>query len=139
MAFQFHGFHISSEIFLCFNSAICSNSYSMDFVISQNCPSPKSFHSVFLLSGHCLLALVIQILPPKLFLDLIRTFSPLAHLNYPYLSSLSCLHFPHYSTLNLGSIFSIRLLPIFSTSCPPCPFVMFIGQNNSVFYVFTPG
>lgn len=49
------------------------------------------------------------------------------------------LHFPHYSTLNPGSIFSIRLLPIFSSSCPPCPFVIFIGQNNSVFYVFTSG
>lgn len=63
----------------------------------------------------------------------------LTYLHYLFLSVLSCLCFPHYSTLNPGSIFPIRLLPVFSTPSSPCPFVVFMGRNNSTFSMFTPG
>ena len=63
----------------------------------------------------------------QLFLELVRT--PVC---IPFLSALSCLHFPHYSTLTPESIFLIRIFPILSTSSPPCSLLLYIhGENNS--------
>lgn len=78
----------------------CSNGYSLDCVIPEKHPPPKSLLSIFSLSDHGLLFLVIQVQAPQLFLDLITTSSPLAHLYDLFLSTFLCLHFPHYSTLN---------------------------------------
>lgn len=78
VAFQFRDLHIADDFSLCLCSAICSNGYSLEFIVLQNCSPPKYLHSVFSLSGHHLLSLVIQVLPPQLFLNYIRTSSPLA-------------------------------------------------------------
>lgn len=58
-------------------------------------------------------------------------------LHYSFLAVLSCLHFPHHSTLTPGSIFLNKLFLIFSMSSPPCPLVTFMGRNNSAFCVHT--
>lgn len=76
---QFQDLHIADDFSLCLYSAICSNGYSLEFIVPQNFSPPKSLHSVFSLSGHHLFSLVIQLLPPQLFLDYIRTSSALAY------------------------------------------------------------
>lgn len=37
--------------------------------------------------------------------------------------------------INFESIFPVSLLPVLSTSSPPCPFVIFMGKNSSAFSV----
>lgn len=136
LAFQFRDLRISNAFFLRLYSAVCGNRDSLDFVIAQNCPTSRI--SSFSLSTLWLMPILLgDSDTTKLFLDPIRTSGPLARLHYPFWSALSCLCFPHYSTLNPQSIFPLRFLPIFSTSSPPCPCGVLMGQNNSAFSVFT--
>lgn len=92
VAFQFHNLHIVTDLSPWLYSAISSNGYTLEFIMTQNCPPPKSLHSVFSLSGHHLCSLGILLWLSQLFFDCIRTSSPLAHLHYPFSSVLSYLH-----------------------------------------------
>ena len=138
VALQFHD--LPAEGFsLCLYSAIYSDGCSLERIVPQNCSPPESLHSAFSLPGHHLLSLVIQLLPPQLFLDCIRTVSPLAYLHCPFSSALSCLLFLHYSTLNPGSIFLVRLWLRLQLPLPLVLLSYSWGKNNSTYCMFTSG